>query len=89
MKQRKPQSHDEYTLQKNMFYAEGPMIDDVKNIDIPTLDLTKKVDRNRLVYFVNKLYFDREYKQCMDVINTVLIKELDEIKGLCQGKIDS
>lgn len=103
-KQRKPQLEEEYLSQKAQFYSEGPTINSEEKLfdQVDTLDLSRKPDRNQLLYIVHRCYYLRQYEKCLTYIDLGLnyfsdvsvnskvnkeLQELLEIKLKCELKL--
>lgn len=72
-KVRKEQSEEDYLLQKQQFYKNGPTLNtddwlyDSEGLD--QLDDSKKTDRVKMLHACEKAYYQRDYKKCLDLIN--------------------
>lgn len=100
-KQRKPQLEEEFLVQKTQFYSQGPTINNDENLfdQVEQLDLSRKPDRNQLIYMVQRCYYMRDFEKCIEYLNLGLshfddmsvnskvdkqLQELLEIKLKCE-----
>lgn len=69
-KVRKPQTEEEYEIQKHIFQSQGPTINtDEWLYQLPdNLDNTKKPDRVMVLNACEKAYYDRDYDKCLELV---------------------
>ncbi|CAH6718491.1 hypothetical protein CLIB1444_01S07932 [[Candida] jaroonii] len=71
-KQRKGQTDEEYEIQKQIFHENGPLVNDqdwlLDEDDLANLDKDNKYDRTRIIFACEKLYFERKFDKCLELI---------------------
>lgn len=71
-KQRKGQTDEEYEIQKQIFLENGPLVNDqdwlLNEDDLANLDKDNKYDRTRIIFACEKLYFERKFDKCWEMI---------------------
>lgn len=72
-KVRKPQTDEEFLIQKRQFQEQGPTINTdewLYDTDILNgLSQDKKCDRMHILHACEKAYYTKDYKRCMDLIS--------------------
>lgn len=71
-KVRKGQSQEEFEIQKQIYHANGPLINTQDWLIDPQLlsrlNNNNKYDRTRVIFACEKLYFERKYEECFRMI---------------------
>lgn len=68
---RKPQTDEEYKIQRKQFYEAGPMLNTENwflESDILALNVDKKSDRAIALHACEKAYFIKDYQKCLELI---------------------
>ncbi|CAK7902939.1 hypothetical protein CAAN1_18S00276 [[Candida] anglica] len=72
-KVRKPQTEEEYQIQRSQYYAEGPFLNTenwlYEEIENHPLDENRKSDRVVVIHACEKAYFNRDYHKCLELIS--------------------
>lgn len=88
IKQRKGQSEDEYLNEKLSFWSNGPVIQNhtyvtdymkeyLNRETISSFTEIPKIERETVLHGLERLYFQRDYENCLDNVNKIL----EEIKS--------
>ena len=70
--QRKPQTEEEFSAQKNQFVNAGPQINEegwlLQDDTIKLLDPQRKIDRVQMLNACERAYFERDYHRCLELV---------------------
>lgn len=85
MKVRKGQSEEEYNVQKEEFWASGPVVQtasyvtdiltkysEMEDKDKVPLSEADKILRERVIHGLERLYFQRDYTRCLNSVDDII-----------------